>query len=94
MNGIEELKQMLTSRSTDYGKMSQILNWYLLNIDNEISKLRRPKRNCDRFSSSEELKEYLRTHSVNRNGKIFIDGKQYTTAYVWLFEPLKEEFHA
>ena len=38
MNGIEELKQMLASRSTDYGKMSQILNWYLLNNDCEYKK--------------------------------------------------------
>lgn len=41
MGGIEDLKQMLSSRSTDYGKMSQILSWYLLNVDNEISELRK-----------------------------------------------------
>lgn len=40
MNGVEDLKQMLASRSTDYGKMSQILNWYLLGIDKLIADLR------------------------------------------------------
>ena len=40
MNGIEDLKLMLESRSTDYGKMRQILSWYLLNHDNIVADLR------------------------------------------------------
>lgn len=35
MSGIDELKQMLESRSTEYGKMRQILSFYLLGIDKE-----------------------------------------------------------
>lgn len=40
MNGIEDLKLMLESRSTDYVKMRQILSWYLLNHDNIVADLR------------------------------------------------------
>lgn len=40
MNGIEDLKLMLESRSTDYGKMRQILSWYLLNHDKIVADLR------------------------------------------------------
>ena len=40
MNGIEGLKLMLESRSTDYGKMRQILSMYLLNNDKVVSDLR------------------------------------------------------
>lgn len=38
MGGIDELKLMLSSRSTEYGKMSQILSWYLLSVDGLIDK--------------------------------------------------------
>lgn len=40
MNGIEDLKLMLESRSTDYGKMRQILSMYLLNNDKVVSDIR------------------------------------------------------
>ena len=40
MNGIEDLKLMLESRSTDYGKMRQILSVYLLNVDSRVAKLK------------------------------------------------------
>ena len=40
MNGIEDLKLMLESRSTNYGKMRQILSWYLLNHDKIVADLR------------------------------------------------------
>lgn len=40
MNGIEDLKLMMESRSTDYGKMRQILSMYILNSDKLVSDLR------------------------------------------------------
>lgn len=40
MNGIEDLKLMLESRSTDYGKMRQILSCYLLDVDSLVAKLK------------------------------------------------------
>lgn len=40
MSGIDELERMLESRSTDYGKMRQLLAFYKLGIDKENAKLR------------------------------------------------------
>lgn len=41
MNGIQDLQLMLESRSTDYGKMRQILSCYLLNVDSRVAKLKK-----------------------------------------------------
>ena len=37
MSGIDELERMLKSRSTDYGRMRQILGFYKLGIEKEIA---------------------------------------------------------
>lgn len=51
MGGIDELKQMLSSRSTEYGKMSQILSWYLLSVDGLIFKMNSLQSEVDKLRS-------------------------------------------
>ena len=41
MSGIDELERMLESRSTDYGRMRQILAFYKLGIEKEIADSKR-----------------------------------------------------
>ena len=41
MSGIYELERMLESRSTDYGRMRQILGFYKLGIEKEIADSKR-----------------------------------------------------
>lgn len=41
VSGIDELERMLESRSTDYGRMRQLLAFYKLGIDKVISDLRK-----------------------------------------------------
>ena len=97
MNGIEELKQMLASRSTDYGKMSQILNWYLLNNNAELRK-REVRRNFDRFATVDEARRAYELES----GKTFNehcakcpwcpDDTTYARFVHWLFGNTAKEY--
>lgn len=50
MNGIDELERMLESRSTDYGRMRQLLAFYKLGIDKELSDLRKKRGGLSKVS--------------------------------------------
>lgn len=50
MSGIDELERMLESRSTDYGRMRQILAFYKLGIDKDIADLRKERGGLSKVS--------------------------------------------
>ena len=50
VSGIDELERMLESRSTDYGRMRQLLAFYKLGIDKELSDLRKERGGLSKVS--------------------------------------------
>lgn len=91
MSGIEDLKRMLESRSTEYGKMSQILSWYLLNSDCEYKK---PMLNAHRFNSAEDAYNACPKFCdidvktmTERELKIVV---AVIKCFVWLYSPVED----